>query len=263
MRLLLFNGINLAIDKPDLLDRSLIVAVERIADNNRKDEKTIWQQFENERALLLGSIFDRLSGAIREYDNVQFPMLPRMADFARWAMADIAGQGRDPQQFLSDFAANVERQNEEAIAGSVTATVMLDWLHRNDGNDGKIQTWTGQPHELHGELKAHGQNMKIPEKQLPANPAVLGKKLREIRPNLLAIGWHVDLGEKKRPREITITRINGENADSADGADIPTDSGSDSTDSTDSKSGFDGKFPSVSGLSESDPWDMEQNGLFE
>src|SRR4029077_14962360 len=76
MRLRLFNGINLAIDKPDLLDRSLIVAVERIADNNRKDEKTIWQQFENERALLLGSIFDRLSGAIREYDNVQFSTLP-------------------------------------------------------------------------------------------------------------------------------------------------------------------------------------------
>jgi hypothetical protein len=244
-RALLFNGVNVAISKPDLLDRSLLIQLERPPDSERKKEKELWEDFYAVRPAILGAIFTRLSNAIRNYDSVQTSQLPRMADFGQWAMAATG----DIQQFLDDFKINVSRQNSEAVSESVVATVFLDWL------GGKTE-WSGQPHELHGALKAHLQVVQINEKQFPATPAALGKKLREIRPNLLALGCEVFFADKERPRKIYIdTRDMADFADAADAADgalktkanFPTAvnrstdgvadamDGSDSTDSTDSK----------------------------
>jgi len=112
----MLNGIGMAISKPDLLDRTLIIGIERIPDTERKDEKNVFREFEKARSSILGAIFDHLSGAIHEYDKITVSTLPRMADFARWAMADIGGQGGDPHQFTSDFGANVAEPGKD-LAG--------------------------------------------------------------------------------------------------------------------------------------------------
>ena len=117
-RLLMLNGIGVAISKPDLLDRSLLIGVERISDDTRKDEKELWRNFEDHRPKLLGAVFDSLAGAIREYDHLKTSRLPRMADFAKWAMAAAAGRGEKAEEFLEDYKVNVGRQNEEAISES-------------------------------------------------------------------------------------------------------------------------------------------------
>jgi hypothetical protein len=193
-RALLFNGINVAINKPDLLDRSLLIQLERLSDDSRREEAELWRDFDARRPAILGAIFTTISTAIRQYENIKSPRLPRMADFARWAMA---ARG-DVQRFLDDYKINVSRQNSEAIAESMVAIVILDWLKNKSD-------WSGQPHELHAALKDHLQVLQINEKQFAATDAVLGKKLREIRPNLLALGWkiHFNTGGD---RLITISR---------------------------------------------------------
>ncbi len=105
-----------------------------------------------------------------------------MADFAKWAMAVALGQGRDPAEFVKDFASNVDRQNDEALNASVIATVLLAFLA--DG-----ETWEGQPHELYSLLKEKADVMKIPAKSFPGSAAAMGRRLREIRPNLVSLGW--------------------------------------------------------------------------
>jgi hypothetical protein len=192
-RALLFNGINIPISKSDLLDRSLLVQFEEIADH--RGEKELWQLFDSQRPKILGAIFTRLSHAIRNYDKVEPSRLPRMADFAKWA---IAATG-DATQFLEDYAANVQRQTEQAVTESVTATVLLDWL------EGHPEKWEGQAEQLHPILKEHATTMKISEKKFPATPATLSKKLREVRPNLASLGWTIDFSKSGR-RLISITR---------------------------------------------------------
>jgi len=192
-RALLFNGINIAISKPDLLDRSLLIQLERPTDNERRKEKQLWRDFYSARPAILGAIFGRLSDAIRNYDSIQTSHLPRMADFAQWAMAATG----DSAQFLADYKVNVERQNSEAVSESTVATTLLDWLKSKDG-------WEGQAHELHATLKNHLASVQIAEKLFPATPAALSKKLREIRPNLLALGWKITFNDKERPRKIYI-----------------------------------------------------------
>jgi hypothetical protein len=219
-RLILVNSIGAVISKADLLDRTLIIDLERIPDDRRKQETEFWQQFEKARPLLLGAMFDRLAGAIKHREQqLTFSTLPRLADFAAWAMADRAGRGLDHEVFLADFAPNIEEQNEHALAESITATVLLNWLAEKE-----IERWSGQPYELHGELKQHATAMKVSEKEFPSRPATLSKRLKEIRPNLTALGWDVDLARAKS-RVIRITRNNRKFPDATDATDAEAVSG--------------------------------------
>jgi hypothetical protein len=204
-RVLILTGIDLLINKPDLLDRSIIVGLERIPDNQRRDEQLLNQRFEAARPRLFGAVLDMLVGALREYANVKPQPLPRMADFAKWAIAVSLGQGREPAGFVRDFASNVDRQNDEALNASVIATVLLAFLA--DG-----ETWEGQAHELYAKLKEKADAMKIPAKSFPGSAAAMGRRLREIRPNLASLGWRIDFEQSARARKIIINRYNRENA---------------------------------------------------
>jgi len=126
-----------------------------------------------------------------------------MADFAKWSMAAALGRGGNTDEFVKDFDANVERQNKEAIDASVVATVLLAFL----GNDTQ---WQGQPLELYAKLKEMATEMKIPPKSFPGSASIKGRRLREIRPNLAAMGWEIEFAEGHQ-RQITITRKAPEN----------------------------------------------------
>ncbi len=78
------NGINLLTIKSDILDRSILLHLERIDSRTRLEESDIWRSFDEAKPKILGGIFDALSRAMAIYPTVNFPCLPRMADFARW-----------------------------------------------------------------------------------------------------------------------------------------------------------------------------------
>jgi hypothetical protein len=63
-RAVILNGINVPTERGDVLDRSLVVELERIPDGQRKTEEQIWEIFTQEHPALLGSLFDVLSKAI-------------------------------------------------------------------------------------------------------------------------------------------------------------------------------------------------------
>ena len=52
-RAVLLNGINVPTDRGDVLDRSLVVELERIPDGERKTEEELWERFEAEHPKLL------------------------------------------------------------------------------------------------------------------------------------------------------------------------------------------------------------------
>jgi hypothetical protein len=227
-RLLILTGIGLVVTKPDLLDRSLIIGVERIPEAIRKREREMDSLFHKSKPRLFGALLDGLVGALKVYDKISHDTLPRMADFAAWALAVETGMGRDPEEWRQAYELNVGRQNEEAVAGSVVATTLLAVLE-------DCEEWAGEPTELYVLLKEKADGMKIPAKSFPGSAPVMGRKLREIRPNLSALGWHIDFRDSERPRKVVITRIKGKNAVRPDIADV-------ASDSTDTNDGSDGKI---------------------
>ncbi len=63
-RAVILNGINVPTYRSDVLDRSLVVELERIPDAERRTEEELWERFEAERPRLLGTLFGILSEAI-------------------------------------------------------------------------------------------------------------------------------------------------------------------------------------------------------
>ncbi len=80
-RAVILNGINVPTDRSDVLDRSLVVELERIPDDERRTEEELWERFEAERPKLLGALFGVLSEAIALKPSLQLSRRPRLADW--------------------------------------------------------------------------------------------------------------------------------------------------------------------------------------
>ena len=87
MRPILLIGIEELPTRGDLIDRSVITTLPRITDERRQAEESFWPAFEQARPELLGAILTALSTAMRRLPGVSLTRLPRMADFARLAVA--------------------------------------------------------------------------------------------------------------------------------------------------------------------------------
>ena len=70
-RAVILNGINAPTDRGDVLDRSLVVELERIPDRDRRTEEEMWAAFEREYPRLLEAAFDVLAKAIACKSSLQ------------------------------------------------------------------------------------------------------------------------------------------------------------------------------------------------
>ena len=100
------NGIAEFIDRPDLAERSIFINLLPILDADRKTEEDFFADFDAVHPKILGAIFDLLSAGLRRIEEVKKRglKLPRMADFARWAIACTGGgvRRRDLPRELHD-----------------------------------------------------------------------------------------------------------------------------------------------------------------
>lgn len=192
-RCIAINGIQNAAKRADLLDRSILIELLRIKDENRKELTEITANFEADRPEILGGIFDTLSKAMAVYPAVKLRNLPRMADFARWGYAIGEALGGMGQRFLDEYAANRQIQNEEAIAGDPVATLIVEFMRDRE-------YWSGKCSELYNKLLsiAYDHGISTSDKYYPKNAIVLAKKFSDIKSNLESIGLFV---EKVMPRK--------------------------------------------------------------
>jgi hypothetical protein len=102
-RAALLNGINVPTERGDVLDRSLVVELERIPDGERKTEERIWELFAREHPGLLGALFDTLSEAIALKASLKLSRRPRLADWGEYAAAVYEVMGWGAEAFLKDW----------------------------------------------------------------------------------------------------------------------------------------------------------------
>ena len=182
-RCLAINGINNVATRSDLLDRSLLVELERISETDRRELADIQAAFERDRPSMLGGILDTLVQAMKIFPSVRLASLPRMADFARWGYAIGEALGGFGQTFLYEYAANRESQNTEAINADSVATLVVEFMRGRD-------EWDGSVSDFYGSLTAIAadHNISTKNKAFPADPARLSRRLNSIKSNLEAVG---------------------------------------------------------------------------
>ena len=185
------NGINIAAQRGDLLDRSILVGLEDIPKARRKTEKQLLAEFESCKAQILGGFLDVLVKAIQVYPSVQLKGLFRMADFTRWGCAITIALGGTKEDFIDSYETKVRMQIEEAALASPVATVLIDFME-------SVKEWEGTPSGLHTILLNRAKDLGISgrQKAWPKAPHVLVRQLNELAPSLKALGWEVITGIK-------------------------------------------------------------------
>ncbi|MFV0351841.1 MAG: hypothetical protein ACK5JF_05970 [Oscillospiraceae bacterium] len=181
---IVLNGISNVATRPDLLDRSVLLELERILEDERRELSTIQAEFEDAKASILGGVFDTLAAAMKIYPTVKLDKLPRMADFAKWGYAiGEALEDGGGERFLQEYAENRETQNAEAIANDPVAALILALMSVHS-------EWRGSAALLLQALRKivpeNGVNTSV--KSFPPDATRLSKRLNGIRSNLEAAG---------------------------------------------------------------------------
>lgn len=176
---LALNGINNVANRPDLLDRAILIELCRIDESNRRELSELMADFEKDLPCILGGIFDTLSKAMSLYPTVKLDTLPRMADFARWGYAVGEALGGLGNEFLEQYNANQGKRNIEILNTDIVATLVVAFM--------KDKTeWSGLISELYNQLSAmapqYGINSK--GKEFPTVPQVFSRRLNNLRSNL-------------------------------------------------------------------------------
>ena len=189
LRCPMLNGINLVASRDDLLDRSVLFRLERIEEDQRKTESEFWQEFEQDRPLILGAIFNTLSDALRLHPEVELPGLPRMADFAEWGYAIMEAAGGMGEAFLKAYRKNIAGAIEEAVTSDVVGAAIVEFMADKE-------EWQGTASEL---LEALNELPSTNEKDKvwPKRPNTLTRRLNRIKSALADYG--IRLEEYREP----------------------------------------------------------------
>lgn len=200
-KVIALNGINLVANKPDLLDRTIIIKLYRIPRNHRKLEKNILDEFEKIKPQLLHSIFDVLSKALKIYPTINIKFLPRMADFARSGCAVTEALGYKSEEFLKAYYSNIGLQNDVAIEASPVGTVILSLME-------DCSKWEGTPSELLQKLTNRAEDMQIniKHRSWPKDASWLSRRMGDIESNLLEEGIRIEKSRGK-DRKIIIVKV--------------------------------------------------------
>ena len=206
-RTLLLNSINLPVERSDLLDRCVLIAMDRM--KRFESEAELWKRFEERKPYILGAIFDTLARALKELKFVSVPVNIRMADFAHWCCTVMRALGYEEKRFLEAYTRNIARQHQEALDANPTALALMSLMEEQP-------EWSGSPTALLEALEGVATGLKLDQrsKLWPKDPRWVWRRIREALPSLEAQGISVER-ERGDKRMITIQK----RAASVDGAD--------------------------------------------
>jgi len=199
-RTFILNGIAVAATSPDLLDRSILVELERIEDTDRRCDGDLDAEFDRSRPRIFGAILDCLAKTIAIRPSVKLNRLPRMADFTMWGYAAAEALGLGGPEFLKAYNVNIATQNDQVVGSNPICMTLVEFMNNR-------LSWFGTPSELYSELKSLAKDMELTEAhQWPKAANTFSKSLRQLVTNLKESGLVVEAG-KSGLRKITVRKI--------------------------------------------------------
>ena len=203
MRPILLNGIDDVADRPDLLDRAILLRLPTIPERQRQEESKFWSKFEAERPQILGALLDAFAGALKILPDVHLERLPRMADFAHFGEAVGQSQGWGAGAFLKAYRNNIEGVTESAAEASPVATAILKLM-----NEQKEDEWQGTPGELLTALTGQLTEREAKVSGWPKTPRKLSSELIRLAPVLRRLGiWYVRSERTNKGRKVILSKV--------------------------------------------------------
>ncbi|QQR58077.1 MAG: hypothetical protein IPG59_00910 [Candidatus Melainabacteria bacterium] len=180
-RPVIINGIDDLAKRQDFLSRSVILRLEKIADDKRIRKSVFWESFEESASAILSGLLDLLSLALGELDSVYLAEAPRMADFAHLGVAIEKGLKEQAGSFMHAYKGAQEAvilDNLQYDPFAVAVVELMDELARGEGSE-----LEKSPSNLHGLIEG-----KISDRYCMPKQNKLGERLERINTALNLVG---------------------------------------------------------------------------
>jgi hypothetical protein len=220
-RAALLNGINVPTDRGDVLDRSLVVELERIPDGERKTEEQIWELFAREHPRLLGALFDILSKAIALKPSIKLSRRPRLADWGEYAASVYEVMGWGAETFLRDWDEVVKVQNQATLDGSPVAQAIIKFMEDKE-------EYSATSSEMHSKLKVVAAQLGVDidrDKAWPKSARWLWRRIKEVLPLLVAASIEASRGRDEAAKQIALRRFPTNDGSDGSGSEPRSDKG--------------------------------------
>ena len=183
-RPLILNGIDEVVARGDLADRAIFLTLNAIPDTARKPEAELWARFEETRPRILGALLDALVEGLRRLPDVKLDRLPRMADFATWAVA-CEGAIFEAGAFMQAYTGNRADAIQSVIDANPVASAIRDLMQDR-------MEWTGTAAELLAELEPKAGDSVTKGKEWPANGQALSRRLNRVKSAVRPAGIEIE-----------------------------------------------------------------------
>jgi hypothetical protein len=189
----ILTGVDLVPTRSDILERCLIVRLERIPEKNRLSERKLESLISSLLPGIYGSLLDLMATALRNLPTIELDELPRMGDFYELCIA--AGI----PDFVETYSSNIEIGNQAAVEANPIADGIVCLLDAHKGS------WHGTATELIRGLQELDPTNKLFQK---LSASSIGKKLgSSLKTDLEAVGVKVDHGRTGSQRYLTLRRV--------------------------------------------------------
>ncbi len=206
-----------AINRPDLQDRTITVRLEPLESETYRSERDVNAAFEAMRPQILGALYSAVAEALRNQDTIHLDRLPRLADFATWVEAAAPALGWEAGDFTTALEDSSMRASYMALDASPVGRLVFAYMKDRPH-------WEGPVSDLLTELRTLASDDDKRQRQFPKDSARLGVQLRRMQRPLADLGVWVGFDRSRRANVVILDRnddVYGKDADSGGKTPMP------------------------------------------
>lgn len=203
-RPIICNGIGDFLDRADAADRAILIKLAAIPEDRRRTERDIWKEFNAALPSILAGLYDAVSEGLAALPHVKLDRVPRMADFAAWAVACEPAHSHEGA-FMEAYAGN----RDDAVYAIAESDEVASGVIAHMAT---IHEWEGTPTELFHALCDNADDMIRRGSGFPKSAKSLSERLTRAAPVLRKIGIDVHRDKASdRTRTRLIVLVNKKN----------------------------------------------------
>lgn len=184
----IITAIDALITRDDLADRVLTVKLGEISEDCRLPQSELDAKVEAARPRILGALLTALSQTLAQLPHTNPDVLPRMADYAKFAIAAEGALDLEEGEFSSTFNQSREQSRAVVIESSPVGEAILSLMRDR-------LVWKGTASELLSALEKHTDEATYRSRFFPKAANTFKRNLNRLAPDLKALG--IDISESR------------------------------------------------------------------
>jgi hypothetical protein len=182
----IITAIDALVTRDDLADRVLMVTLPEITEEMRLPQADLNAKVEAAKPRILGALLTALSQTLAQIPDIKTKVksLPRMADYALFAIASEKALGLTEGEFRKIFDQSREQSRQMVIESSPVGEAIVRLMRDR-------MIWKGTASELLNELAKHTDESTYRSRYFPKAANLLKRQLNRLAPDLKALSIDV------------------------------------------------------------------------